>query len=383
MKKITVFIFAFLLFFTGCKKDSVDATDLKTFQSSINDMATSLTTLEQVKFNEALYVLKTFGVEGEGDTYELTALSKLIANKKVPEILAMADQVAQQNGIDWSSTAPPSLGQMNVFGNDTAIESDPNDIAADGLEIVARPIMMDSILGPKGLQIIPRLVDRNDNPIEFQGAGLETTMVVSNNGRNIITSKNMMQDNDFSGFTIRFPNIPSEKLTTNDLDVTVTVKTTGKTYKMSKIGIPINPKALRQPQVAAPPTPATTEPDPVPAVDTETEQAVALHPAGDPKLTVQRFLNNLSTQNLRGAYETSENAAWGSFETFSNPNSGFGTVQNLSVKNISNSSVSENNASVNASYDVTDKSGKTNPLKVTFGLKNVNGVWKISSYRIN
>jgi len=38
---------------------------------------------------------------------------------------------------------------------------------------------------------------------------------------------------------------------------------------------------------------------------------------------------------------------------------------------------------VNATYDVTDKEGKTTALQVTFGLKNVNGEWKISSYKIN
>ena len=57
------------------------------FQSSVNDMASSLTTLEQIKFNEALYILKTFGVEAEGDQNELNALAKLLEGKKVPEIL--------------------------------------------------------------------------------------------------------------------------------------------------------------------------------------------------------------------------------------------------------------------------------------------------------
>ena len=95
------------------------------------------------------------------------------------------------------------------------------------------------------------------------------------------------------------------------------------------------------------------------------------------------FLNNLSTQNLKGAYETAENPNWGSYETFSNPNSGFGGVKNISVKNMTTNSTSANAASVNATYDVTDKSGKTTALQVTFGLKNVNGEWKISSYKIN
>ena len=106
-------------------------------------------------------------------------------------------------------------------------------------------------------------------------------------------------------------------------------------------------------------------------------------PAADPKASVTRFLNNLSSQNLRGAYDTAENPSWGSYETFSNPTSGFGAVKNINVKNISTNSSSANSASVNATYDVTDKEGKTTALQVTFGLKNVNGEWKISSYKIN
>lgn len=383
MQRFTPILLLLILMMAGCKKDSVDSTNLKTFQNSINDMTSSLSTLEQVKFNEALYILKTFGVEADGDTYELTALSKLIANKKVPEILALADQVALKHGIAWTSTGPPSLGDLDVFGTDNATESDPNDISADGLEIIARTIMVDSILGPKGLQIIPRLVDRNDKPISFEGATLETTLLVSNNGRNLISTKNLMQNNNFPGFTVRFPNLNASQLTTNDLDVTVTVKTSKKTYKMSKIGIPVNPKALRQPQAAVQ-EPKPADSNQVSESETENSQTdVVQNPAGDPKVTVQRFLNNLSSQNLRGAYEVSDNPGWGSYESFSNPNSGFGSVQNLNVNNISTASATASSATVNAAYDVTDKNGKITALKVTFGLKNVNGEWKISNYRIN
>ena len=55
----------------------------------------------------------------------------------------------------------------------------------------------------------------------------------------------------------------------------------------------------------------------------------------------------------------------------------------MNVKNIATKQSSASAASVNATYDVTDKSGKTTSLQVTFGLKNVNGDWKISSYKIN
>ncbi len=82
MKKLTFLLIFSLLLFTACKKDSVDATTTQTLQSSINDMASSLTTIEQIKFNEALYILKTFGVEAEGDVNELKALGQLINGKK-------------------------------------------------------------------------------------------------------------------------------------------------------------------------------------------------------------------------------------------------------------------------------------------------------------
>ena len=48
------------MLFTACKKDHVDATNTKTLQSSINAMTSSLPTIKQIKFNEALYILKTF-----------------------------------------------------------------------------------------------------------------------------------------------------------------------------------------------------------------------------------------------------------------------------------------------------------------------------------
>ncbi len=99
-------MFSVCCFFTACKKDHVDATNTKTLQSSINDMTSSLPTIKQIKFNEALYILKTFGVEADGDVNELKALGQLINGKKVPEIMTLADQVAQKNGIEWASTDP-------------------------------------------------------------------------------------------------------------------------------------------------------------------------------------------------------------------------------------------------------------------------------------
>lgn len=385
MRRLYFLLLLLFLGLTSCKKDSVDATNTKTFQSSINDMASRLNTLQQVKFSEALYILKTFGVEGKSDVEKLSALGKLLNGKKVPEILAMADQTAQKHGIAWSSTGPPSLGEMNIFGAEEATEFDPNDIKAKSLSLTTFETLKDSVLGPKAIQVIPRLVDAAGKPIEFSGAALETVLEVFSNGNRILTSKNLMQDNDFRGFTLRIEALPSQKISDNKIDVSVTVKTTNKDYKMSKIGLAVNPKALLMPQVAKP---AET----VPAVANDlsggitnpsSTDAVSPAPAGDPKTTVTRFLNNLGTQNLRGAYEVSENPSWGSYETFSNPTSGFGGVKNVNVKSISTKSTGANSASVGATYDVTSKDGKTTALQVTFGLKNVNGEWKISSYNIN
>lgn len=381
--------------FTACKKDHVDATTTQTLQSSINDMASDLTTIKQIKFNEALYILKTFGVEAEGDVNELKALGQLINGKKVPEILSLADQVAQQNGIEWASTAPPSLGEMNIFGDETAKESDPNDVRASSLSILTQ-LSGDTGNGPTAMQIVPRLVDNAGNPIAFTGAGLETTLEVFSNGVKLSTAKNLMQDNNFKGFHLKFSSLLASKIVDNKIDITVSVKTTAKTFKMSKIGLDVNPSALKVPEV--PKTDSTMiEQDPNAVIDpsnptipptTTTDPATATpappkQPTADPKNTVSKFLNNVSSQNLKAAFESSSNPSWGSYESFSNPTSGFGAVKNVSVKNITTNGTGTNASSVNATYDVTDKNGKTTSLKVTFGLKNVNGEWKISSYKIN
>lgn len=373
---------------SSCKKDQVDATNTKTLQSSINDMTASLPTLKQEKFNEALYILKTFGVEADGDYNELTALGKLINGKKVPEIFQLADQVAQKNSIDWTSSGPPSLGALNIFGNQEAKESDPNDIAASSLNILVKSSGSDSILGPKALQIIPRLVDAMGKETSFSGAALETEMQVFSNGTRILTAKNLMQDNNFKGFNLRFASLPQQKIVDGKIDITVSVKTTKKTFKMSKIGVAVNEKALLMPAGNPADNPANstlpeTNPDISATPITGTESATPSTPTADPKTSVSKFLNNLSSQNLKGAYETSDNPNWGSYENFSNPTSGFGAVKSVNVKNIATKQSSASAASVNATYDVTDKSGKTTSLQVTFGLKNVNGDWKISSYKIN
>ena len=380
------FAFALLLLFVSCKKDAVDATSTKTLQSSINDMTSSLNTLQQVKFNEALYILKTFGVEAEGDTSELKALGVLINGLKVPQIFSLADQVAQKNGVEWTITGPPSLGEMNIFGNVQAKEFDANDIHANALNVEIVNIGSNEVLGTQALQVVPRLADSKGNPITFEGAALETVVEVFSGGNRIYTSKNLMLDNNFKGFVVRFASLPAQKIIDQSIDITVSVKTSKKTFKMSKIGVPVNPKALLMPVGDPADNPANIDVEsPVIAPDgtVVTPDVKVPGTTADPKTSVTKFLNSLSTQNLRGAYDVADNPNWGSYETFSNPTSGFGGVKSISVKNMTTNSTTANSASVNATYDITDKEGRTTAVQVTFGLKNVNGDWKISSYKIN
>lgn len=378
-------IISLMIFTISCKKTSVDGSNRMSFQESINDMASSLPTLQQVKFNEALYILKTFGVEADGDIAEITALGKLLNGKKTPEILALADQVAQKNGIAWSSTAPPSLGEMNIFGNDVASEKDPNDIDAAALNVVVRNIAGDSLTGSKGLIIIPQLMDNNGKKVEFEGAALETIMEISSGGTKISTSKNLMQDPAFRGFTIKYSSLPIEKIFEDKIDIKLSVKTTKKLLQIIKMGVPVNGQALYTPPVEVI---SDSIQAPPPQVDPQTGETVVPPPApvksnADPKVTVTKFLNNLSTQNFKAAYDSAENPNWGSYDKFSNPNSGFGSVKNISVKNIAVPYNKDNSANVNVTYDVTDKNGKVTSLNVTYGLKAVNNNWKITTYKIN
>lgn len=364
-------LFFFILLLVSCKKDRVDASSTQAFQSSINDMQSSLPTLQQIKFNEALYILKKFAVPGEDDITELKQLAKLLEGKNVQEIFALADETARKNDMDWTSTGPPSLGEMNIFGNVTAQEVDHNDISASSLSINIQPIGTDST-GIKALQIVPRLVDSSDKEIEFSGAGLEAIMEVYSGGIKLQTAKNIVADNHFRGFYLKFASLPQEKIFDNKIDVKVSIKTTKKIYQLTKTGIAVNPDALQKPKVIVTDSLAVEPTTPV----------TPNQPTTDPKAVVSKFLNNLNAQNLKAAYESAQNPSWGSYESFSNPTSGFGAVKSLSVKSVSGGNPSAQSTTVSASYDVTDKTGKTTALNVTFGLKNVNGEWKITSYQI-
>ena len=387
MKRL-LYLFLVLVLMVSCKKDKVDASSTQAFQESINDMASSLSTLQQVKFNEALYILKTFGVEGANDIEKLKNLATLLEGKNVTQVMAMADGVAQKNGMDWTSNGPPSLGEMNIFGDDSASERDPHDVKAASLGITVNEIGRDSISGAKSLQVVPRLLDSGGKAIEFDMAGLETILEVFSNGNRLLTSKNIMVDNKFQGFNIKLSSISVDKVVDNKIDVTVTVKTTNKDYKMSKIGINVNPNALKPLEVAKPEPVLDEFGNPIESTETSatsnTENSnTTATSVGDPQKTVSKFLGNLGSQNFKGAFDVSDNPSWGSYDNFSNATSGFGAVKGITVKNIGAPQTNGNASTVVATYEVKDKDGKSTPLNVTFGLKNVNGDWKISSYKIN
>ena len=378
MKQIYYLLLPLLLMLAACKKDSVDGSSIKNFQSSVNDMASSLTTLEQTKFNEALYILKTYAVEGEGDLPRLEALAKLIDQKKVPEIFALADETAKKHNIEWESTGPPSLGDMDIFQNITASERDYNDITASSLDILVKPMELDSLGGARALRIIPKLMDDNKNPVEFSNAALQTTMEVYSNGNKLLTSKNVMMGNDFKGFYLKLTSLPADKIVDSSIDIKVSVKTTKKTYQLMKAGVSINSRALKPASVSEE-TPAEAPENTTPKEE-QPEKPVNIE---KPEVVINKFLNNIGSQNLKAAYDVSDNPSWGSYDKFSNPNSGFGTVKNLNIKSVSTKSVTDKKAAVDAVYQVTDKDGNTTLLNVSYGLKRSENGWKISSYKIN
>lgn len=369
MKRLVRLLFlGMLLFMVSCKKDAVDGSSIKAFQESVNDMASSLNTLQQTKFNEALYILKTFAAEGDTDMDRLEALAKLINDKKVSEIFSLADEVARKNNIDWSSTAPPSLGEMNIFQNISAVEIDPNDISASSLEIIVRPVDVDSVDGAKALRVIPRLLDNSGNVVEFFNAGLETIMEVYSNGEKLSTSKNLMISNEFKGFYLKLESLPVEKIVDAKIDIKISVKTTKRTYQLLKTGVSVNKKILEK-----------TENE----VIEESFSDINGKGAENPEQVVAKFLSYLGSQNFRAAYDISENPNWGTYDKFSNPNLGFGGVKSIHVKNISMKSISDKNAVVNAVYQVVDSEENTMELGVSYILKQSENIWKISNYKIN
>ena len=396
MRGLYSYFLVILLVFTSCKKDTVDGSSMKTFQASINEMSTSLSTLEQTKFNEALYILKTFGVEGKTDIQKLEALAKLINGKKVPEIFTMADGVAQKNNVEWSSTSPPDLGNMNIFQNITATEVDPNDIKASALNILITPIDGSGASGARALRVTPRLVDESGTPIEFSNAGLETIMEVYSNGEKLLTAKNLMSSNEFKGFYLKVDVLPADKIVDSKIDIKISVKTTKKIHQLLKAGVLVNKESLK-PEKEDTAEEKKEKEETKNSTDSETGETTenkdqnssspssttSSSPKVKPEAVVDKFLNRIGNQSLRSAYELVDNPNWGSYDKFSNPNTGFGAVKSVEVKNISVKSSSDKAASVNAIYQIVDKEGKSIMLNVSYGLKQVDDSWKISSYKVN
>ncbi|SDE61913.1 DUF6694 family lipoprotein [Riemerella columbipharyngis] len=382
MKAIKFLPLLLLLTLLGCKKDKVDGSDIKHFQSSINDMTTSLPTIKQIKFNEALYLLKSFGVSGKNDIEKLNNLAKKINGKNVNEIFQLADEVAKQNNIDWDSTEPPSLGQMNIFKSQEPTEIDPNDVPAYALSVKLKPIDADSLSGSKAVLVVPRLVDDKGNDVNFSNAALEASMDVYSGGSIIYTAKSLMKDNHFQGIRLRFSSLVSDRIVDNQMDIKVSVKTAQNIFTKEISGVKINPNALKQNTDSE----EAEEPvslDTVRANDAKQSQDLELtHNVGDPKATIQKFLKYLDTQNLKAAYSLSDNPAWGDYGYFSNSASGFGAVKSIKVKNISTKNIDGNSATVNAVYNVTDKNDNSIVVSVNYGLNTTDNGWKIVSYDI-
>ncbi|NAW51656.1 hypothetical protein GNY06_09825 [Elizabethkingia argentiflava] len=379
------FKYLFLLSFfmmISCKKSKVDGSSLRSFQRSINDMASNLNTIKQIKFNEALYIIKKFGTNTEGDINQMETAAQILNGKNVVQIFALADSIAQKHGIEWSSTTPPSLGGLDIFSDSKPTEIDPNDVKASALSLSIQPASVDSIIGPTALMIIPRLVDEKGDKIEFSNAALETIMEVSSGGTKISTSKNLMINNKFKGFYLKISNIPVDKLINNSIDVKVRVKTAKKTLQTTKTDISLNTKALK-PIITGPSLASTTE---IPSSSNEGAMVTADGTAvltEDPKTTVSRFIGNISNKNLKAAYDMSNNPKWESYENFSNTNSGFGAVKSISIQSLNTISKTTDQANVEANYTVSDQAGHTTDLNVTYSLKASADGWKITGYKIN
>lgn len=393
MKKLWPVMLLVLFALASCKKDRVDGTSIRTFQESTNEMATTLNTLQQVKFNEALYIIKTFGVQAEGDLAELNAMAKLLEGKNVAEIMKIADGIAQSKGIAWSSSGPPSLGKINIFDEPTtATEKESDDVDAGKVLVQIKNIEGDSLTGVTGLRVIPRLADNTGRPIVFEEAALETTMEVSSGGSRILSRSNLMTDNNFRGFALKFSDLPASQVADGKIDITITVKTQKKKLKMTVIGQAVNGESLSVPVPKTPQNLPETEPVVPPAEGNPMNPSTAVPGAatpppaaakgGSPKNTVQRFLSSVNGQNLRAAYETASSSAFGSYDKFANPTSGFGNIKSVKVKNISNPVITDDKAKVQATYEVTDKNGNTSPVSASFTLKNVDGDWKIVGYSL-
>ncbi len=367
MRRIFLILLSCFFLFFSCKKEysAVDGASKDTFNKSIESLSSKLTILQQDKIQEAIKLIYKFKTEGTDENKRWEQLYKLLNGKNAEQIFDMAEEVAKENKIAWSSTSMNTL-DSSVF-DETAKPLTEEEKKFKQIEAATRINLRFSSVNTDpelndGFYLYPELVDDTDRNVSYTNLPLEYSISFINNGTVVYVTKRTVTSSEVGdpglkkGIKIPYNMFDKEKMANGSVDVEVKTSA-GDKYLYGKLSnIPVDLSKTREAANS---------------IENEINNQIGLD-------NVKSFIQNIGNKNFSKAYSLTKNPKWDTEEKFSSPSNGFGTIEatNLLTTEVVNSS--KDKMTVFALYQIKDKNGKIKTLKQNFILKKDKDNWLIA-----
>ncbi|MDR1876439.1 MAG: hypothetical protein LBQ84_02305 [Flavobacteriaceae bacterium] len=367
MKKAFLILLSFFFILFSCKKEYtvIDGTSEETFKESMESISSKLTILQQDKIQEAVKLIYKFKTERTEEDKRWEQLYKLLNGKNAEQIFDVAEEIAKENKIAWSSTSMNSL-DPSVFNEDikplTEEEQKLKQIeTATRIKLRFSPVSTDAELND-GFYLYPELVDDSDKTVFYTDLPLEFSISFVNNGTVVYVTKRKVASSETGdpslnkGIKIPYAMFDKEKMATTSVDVEVKTNA-GDKYLYGRLpNVPIDMSKTREA---------------VSSIEDEINTQVALD-------NVKSFIQNIGSKNYSRAYSLTKNPKWDTEERFSSASNGFGTIDATNLLTTERINTSKDKIIIFALYQIKDKDGKVKTLKQNFILKKDKDNWLIT-----
>jgi hypothetical protein len=366
MRNIFLIGLTFIFLCYSCEKEYkvIDGTSKETFTKSVKSVSSKLTILQQDKIQDAVKLIFKFKTEGSDEDKRWEQLYSLLNGKNAEQIFDMAEQIAKQNKIPWSSTSMNSV-DPSVFDDNlkplTEVEQKLQQIEkATRINLRYSPINKDENLN-EGFYLYPELIDDSGSAVSYTDLPLNLSISFINNGNMVyviqreVNSSEVGNPSLMKGIKIPYSMFDNKKLSNSFLDVEIKINAEDKYLHGKLTNIPIDLSKTRD---------ASTP------IEDEINKQVALD-------NVKKFIQFIGNKKYSEAYSLTKNNKWGSLDQFSSTTNGFGTIDAVNLINAQVGEKNDDKQIVNVQYQIKDVNGKIKTLTQNFILRKVKDNWLI------
>lgn len=366
MRNIFLIGLTFIFLCYSCEKEYkvIDGTSKETFTKSVKSVSSKLTILQQDKIQDAVKLIFKFKTEGSDEDKRWEQLYSLLNGKNAEQIFDMAEQIAKQNKIPWSSTSMNSV-DPSVFDDNlkslTEVEQKLQQIEkATRINLRYSPINKDENLN-EGFYLYPELIDDSGSAVSYTDLPLNLSISFINNGNIVyviqreVNSSEVGNPSLMKGIKIPYSMFDNKKLSNSFLDVEIKINAEDKYLHGKLTNIPVDLSKTRD---------ASTP------IEDEINKQVALD-------NVKKFIQFIGNKKYSEAYSLTKNNKWGSLDQFSSTTNGFGTIDAVNLINAQVGEKNDDKQIVNVQYQIKDVNGKIKTLTQNFILRKVKDNWLI------